>query len=370
MARGDSRRIAVAALVTFGLAAAVSAYLYTSHSRRVQSASEDRLLLAVSLRTVAMESYLASVRSQMQLWSEHGPVREAALTFANAWDRMEPGAGRRLQRLYLEENPNPAGRKQLLHDAGDGSPYSVLHAGVHPGAKRFIETLGYYDVFLFDERGNLLYTYYKEPDFATNLETGPWRDTHLANAFRKARDAEDASTVVFTDLRPYEPSGGALAAFMASPITLPDGRRFGVLAVQVSSERIGEIVGRDAAVDKDVQTLLVGPDQLVRSDPDSALGFGARRDTEAVRRALAGEEGVLQVEDETGSWIAAYGPANFEGIHWALVTRVPEASLREPTARLRRLLLGACIVAGLLAGIATRIGLFTSASPLQSSPMS
>ena len=45
------------------------------------------------------------------------------------------------------------------------------------------------DVFLFDPLWNLVYTVYKERDFATNIETGEWRDTGLAGVFRGARDA-------------------------------------------------------------------------------------------------------------------------------------------------------------------------------------
>ena len=40
------------------------------------------------------------------------------------------------------------------------------------------------DIFLFNQKGDLVYTVYKELDFATNLKTGRWADSNLAEVFR------------------------------------------------------------------------------------------------------------------------------------------------------------------------------------------
>ena len=51
-----------------------------------------------------------------------------------------------------------------------------------------MQKLGMYDLFLIDETtGEVVYTVEKEADFATNLETGPLRNSNLARAFRMTK---------------------------------------------------------------------------------------------------------------------------------------------------------------------------------------
>lgn len=99
---------------------------------------------------------------------------------------MGQGQMATLQRLYFEENPNPTGSKENLDFAPDGSVYSTVHSEFHPWFRQFLRERGYYDTFLFDTDGDLVYSVYKELDYATNLNSGQWRDSDLGNAFRGA----------------------------------------------------------------------------------------------------------------------------------------------------------------------------------------
>ena len=87
--------------------------------------------------------------------------------------------------------------------------------------------MGYYDVFLFDTDGNLVYSVFKELDYATNILNGEWRDTGLATVFRAANVAESNAQTVFDDFRGYAPSAGAPAAFFARPIFNANQERVG-----------------------------------------------------------------------------------------------------------------------------------------------
>jgi len=49
-----------------------------------------------------------------------------------------------------------------------------------------LEAFGYYDIFFVDNEGNVVYTVFKELDFATNLKQGPYSNTGIAEAYRKA----------------------------------------------------------------------------------------------------------------------------------------------------------------------------------------
>ncbi len=60
---------------------------------------------------------------------------------------------------------------------------------------------GYYDIFLFDTDGDLVYTVFEELDYATNVMNRKYKDTDLGNAFRaamKLKQGEQASYNVQT----------------------------------------------------------------------------------------------------------------------------------------------------------------------------
>ncbi len=97
--------------------------------------------------------------------------------------------------------------------------------------ERYIkESTVFYDVFMITPKGDVIFTQKHEADFATNLLTGPWRSTQLAEAFR---DASMTLEPVFSRQEIYPPSNSA-ALFIAAPI-MKDGRFVGVLAMQLSN---------------------------------------------------------------------------------------------------------------------------------------
>src|SRR4051812_29496847 len=139
-----------------------------------------------------------------------------------------------LQYHYIVANPNPAERRKLLDDAGDGSEYSRLHAVYHPLMRAAAATVGFFDFMIADARsGRLIYTVEKEVDFTTSLQVGPYRRSKLADLFARCVQTPDRSAVCLEDFAPYAPSGGAPIAFMGAPI-IDRGVVIGVLIAQLS----------------------------------------------------------------------------------------------------------------------------------------
>jgi hypothetical protein len=95
---------------------------------------------------------------------------------------------------------------------------------------------GYYDIFMFDMKGNCIYSVYKESDFATNFQTGKWKTSGLGDAFRAALDEPDEITV--TSWTPYGPSGNALASFLSTGVKNEQGELIGVFATQLPPEAL------------------------------------------------------------------------------------------------------------------------------------
>ena len=79
-----------------------------------------------------------------------------------------------LQHHYIAENQHPAGQKNALKQANDGSQYSKVHGEFHSTLNQYLERFDYYDIFLVDHNtGDIVYSVFKEADFATNLRNGP-----------------------------------------------------------------------------------------------------------------------------------------------------------------------------------------------------
>ncbi|MEO1016144.1 MAG: methyl-accepting chemotaxis protein, partial [Pseudomonadota bacterium] len=160
----------------------------------IQATSSLRTNEAAQIETVganrahALSTYLASIEEDLALVADLPFTLEALRTFDAGWKAQEGDPTQIFQRLYIENNPHPTGSKENLDAADDGSLYSRAHAAFHPWFRNFLRTRGYYDIFLFNPQGDLIYTVFKELDYATNLVTGEYRATELGSAFRVARD--------------------------------------------------------------------------------------------------------------------------------------------------------------------------------------
>jgi len=131
----------------------------------------------------------------------------------------------------------------LLDSASAGTRYDFAHARYHPVFRDLLLARQYYDIFLFNNQGDLVYTVFKELDYATNFASGggEWAGTDLGNAFRSAINGAPGS-MNFFDFKPYGPSYGAPAAFLSTPIVDGNGRNVGVVAFQMPIDKINAMM--------------------------------------------------------------------------------------------------------------------------------
>jgi len=217
--------------------------------------AEDTYTALMQLRRDALQSHLEEAAGQVRYFAADRSIRSVLADFREAWDHLGNDAPARLRRSYVLESPYPVGERHLLEQARDGSAYSALHGAHHDWMRRFLDQHGYDDVFLFDPEGDLIYTAFKEDDFATNFLGGPYRKSGLGVAFRGARDAGEADAVVFADFAAYEPSHGKPAAFVASPVRDDEGELMGVLAFQLRIEDINEIMQQPGNIDQQCEPI-------------------------------------------------------------------------------------------------------------------
>jgi methyl-accepting chemotaxis protein len=353
---GGRSALAVA-VVGIWLAALGSAWLGSQGATEQLLRGERELFSTLRhMRTAQLANYFGTTIDESRFWAQNRIMRGALLEFSAAWNELGPAASETLQRLYIANNPYLAGERDNFERASDGSTYSDVHARYHFWLRSFLLHRGIYDVFLFDAVGNVVYSSFKEEEFATNLVDGPWSDTSLGRAFVDARDNPFPSHVSVLDFAPYAPSHGAPAMFTASPVLDDDGTFLGVIAFQLPVERINAML-REVGLRQTGKTYLVGPDLHLRSRTrysETASMLETEVGTDTARAALAGEAGQHLTTDYRGvPVLSTFAPLEIgDDLRWAVLSELDEAEYRAPSRAIRnRALLLAAGIALILSGL-------------------
>lgn len=341
-------------LICFLVAALMTFMNYTAGKQALTLATEQRLTLALKSRENELRAWLTGLDADLTFFADNAEVRDAIRAFDAGWNELGQNPGVQLQQLYTLDNPNPAGKKDLMDDAGDGSSYSAAHARYHPFFRKLKDSKGYYDIFLFAPDGRLVYTVFKEPDFATDFAEGPYASSGLGKAFRAAM--ENPSDVVIADFEAYSPSGGIPAAFVAHQVKDANGEVLGVLAYQMPIDRLAAVVNEGTGLGETGQVVLIGADQT-RRNASRFEGGGDLLEpvvqNEAVQAALAGETGFRQnIIGQNGDMVsAAYSSYEFGGVRWAIVAEQDTAELNAPLIGMRNSALMFLAVSALLSAV-------------------
>jgi PAS domain S-box-containing protein len=290
-----------------------------------------------------------------------------------------------LQYLYISSNPYSVGSKYLLANPGDGSSYSQTHELYHPVFRDYLERFGYYDIFLVDANsgGQIVYTVFKEVDFGTSLIDGPYKDTNIAKVYRDALQLEEHDATVMVDFESYDPSYGAPAAFIASPIFNGD-EKIGVLIFQLPVDKINAIMTNNqnwsaVGLGESGETYIIGSDFTLRNQSrflieDSENYFQMIEEiglpastieriqnlnssiklqevrTQGTKAALSGQSGVKIFPDYRSiSVLSAYKPLDIEGLNWVIMSEIDEEEAFRPIRQLASRT--ALAVIGLMAAI-------------------
>ena len=323
---------ALVAAVAVGIAAYVVASNIVKHDVQVE------LELTSSGQQKGLSDYFGTVAADLEYLSHSSMSQIGLVEFAGGWAGASPTD---LQTEYIDDNPNPLGSKHLLDRAPGETEYNDVHAEFHPGFRTFLEVRGYYDIFLISPEGDIIYSVFKERDYATNLQNGEFKDSGLGEAFRKALAGDERA---FVDFKPYAPSADAPAAFVASPVASKTGEVVGVVALQIPSDRIA-----DAVLASDwVITYVIGSDGLLRTDlasTDENEILAKRVGGDWYRDATSGGDAILHLGDgilSEPSVLSAAGVDVF-GQSWITIAETPIAVAYKPLADLRQTLLGVVI---------------------------
>jgi hypothetical protein len=165
--------------------------------------------------------------------------REALVDFKKGWIAIgttDEERAKALQPLYVTDL-----KDELMFVEGD-EKYHTSHRQWHPMLQKTAVQHKYSDIFLFDLKGNMIYSVQKDLDYGTNFgqaknllpELSEWQNSGLGDAFKAA--VADPGTLSSTPWEPYGPNDGALGSFMAIAVLDDDGNPLGVFAIELPIE--------------------------------------------------------------------------------------------------------------------------------------
>ena len=261
-----------------------------------------------------------------------------------------------LQSALIGNNSNGLGHKDELISLGDNSAYDQAHKRYHPSIRKFLQEFAFYDVFIVEpDNGDIVYSVFKELDYATSLKNGPYRNSGIADAFNHGLVLSEGQTYL-TDFRPYLPSYNSPASFLSTPI-FENGRLIGVLIFQMPMDKINEVMTqghrwKESGFGDSGEIYLVGGDYKLRSESRFFLedkekylqllkkaGVSAYAeiknkdttislkpiDTPGVRAALKGETGFEMFTDYRNEVVlSSYSPLNIGDNNWAILSEIDE----------------------------------------------
>jgi methyl-accepting chemotaxis protein len=336
-------------------------FSYQRSSNSLQEAAFEKLGALGASRTNVIGTYLQDVRTDLVLTASNEGIINAMLDFSTGWVELGENAKNDLQRLYLSDNPYPAGKREDLNQADDGSEYSMIHGSYHPWFHELQEERGYYDIFLIDTDGNVCYSVFKEADFATNVKIGKWKNTDLGKIWQEVGYSSALGKVAFSDFAAYAPSAGAAASFIGTPIIDTNGDPLGALVYQMPIGKINDIMQQTEGLGESGETYLVGADYMMRSDSRFSETSTILTDevrTATVALALQKKNGALITPDYRGiDVLSVYNYVEFEDILFAVLCEVDLSEVNLPAQALMWQLIIGIIFVGLIVAV---IGFFAA----------
>jgi class 3 adenylate cyclase len=288
-----------------------------------------------------------------------GPLNDAGLGPVDVEELVPPTAAAQWIQFHYTIRPPDTDPPV---DAGDGSSYSRLNARVTDPIESLSDAYGGGDILLIDDVGRVVYSLDKRNDVGTNLVTGPYSGTALAQDLSNSALAVRAGGTILTDFA-VTPSGET--AMFAVTALATETALVGAVAVEIPVQLLNDLVSANDSWDEvglvDGDAYIVSSSQTLQSEPrawvEDPSGYlerlreGDEADqAEADRIELFGSPvGVQQVatepvqdaldgQDFRGPAEDYFGDATFSasqsfsaaGRQWVVVTEVPRSAALQP----------------------------------------
>jgi len=306
--------------------------------------AKEKLSAVLEARHSALRNQLDETRRRLHVAAESSSADKSLRLLTRGFAKLGKNAQTVLQQNYLE------GRAESK--TMSVSAFGLAYAATKEVFAHHVENKEWYDIFLIDPKGNVVFSAAHESDFATNLVTGPWKDTGLARAVVPLLHDAVPEIMRFSDYMRYAPSANALASFLALPVFDHRSQQFvGVMAIQLPTTPFNKLVEDNTGLGNSGETFLIGQggwmltdSRFMRSTGEGAIQLKAK----AIFRVLNGESGVELYPDYRNiDVLVAFKPLSpfradavlGDHPHWGVIAKIDKEEVYAPYYDLREKLL-------------------------------
>ncbi len=377
-------------------------YDYYTSKDTILAQSKERVTSLRELRKKQIEEYIKQSQQEAIYFSKNKFFIDAATDLIQAYNNYQPDSSERaaiapemqyyyentfLNRLsdldkkeisptkYMPKTNTQSLALQYHYIVNQGesklkmNDYFTTHEKYFPLMKEALDRFKYYDIFIMDYDGNIVFTVAKEPDFATNVNDAMVRNTNIAAIYKDFKNMADSDYAAIYDYEAYLASAYEPAIFIASNF-YKNGNKVGTLIIQLSVDDINSLMTgngkwKEDGLGQSGETFLVGQDSLMRTESRSFLeepkAFFEYMESSgksqalidevkyyktcilsmpvkstAVKKAMQGISGAEIIIDYRGvSVLASYSPVDIAGLKWYIVSKMDEDELLEPVKTVR-----------------------------------
>ncbi|MCP5077424.1 MAG: response regulator, partial [Psychromonas sp.] len=230
----------------------------------------------------------------------------------NAQTRYVKGSGNQLTNTIDVNSPNYTGSER----------YRLIHKRYHYRYLDLLTNSDFSDILLVSLSGTVVYSAKKDDDYGTNLITGKYQNSSLANTFRRIvkqanKSPQKSIPVTFSD---FDLEHGKQVAWFAAPIT-ERGFHHSFVFFKLDNSRLSQMVNRLNI--GQMQTLLTDAQSVSRLMLIKGEKLNIRE--ASIQQAVRGFTSVDSFRNDQGeSVLAAFTPINIQGKSWALAIELPE----------------------------------------------
>ncbi|MCF6282481.1 MAG: ATP-binding protein [Candidatus Polarisedimenticolaceae bacterium] len=261
--------------------------------------------------------------------------------------------------LFLETFQNAHKESNLpLNEFVKSYQWNLISEERNHDLSTFIGLYGYYDIFLIDLAGDILFTLTHKKELGTNLFTGPLAKTAFSSAAKKTLRTGKPN---FSDLMNYASPYNEISGFFISIMLNSNGDKIGLLAIQVNNEQIEYALHKHRSGEsRDIQSYIIGQTEnttlptlrtaLTNNFASNAANYLTQQiDTEqshlwlkihnsnTIKNTMMIEKGHIYIGPNGTSVLGAHRNISIGNIHWGIVAEVAEASALAPIKELTQI---------------------------------
>lgn len=185
-----------------------------------------------------------------------------------------------------------------------------------------------HDLYLIDQKGNILYSVAKESDFGTNLVEDEFSETQFGHVFRVSISI---GQIIFSELERYGEEGNEFSGFIVSPLVDAKGNQIGAFGLRYRVDRITDhlnnqfyssyrhyLVGFDTAL----RTRIANDDDVLRLRIKSEPVVAWRRSLYFDDPFTANGQLVEYTHEDGEQYLGVHQSMTIGNLDWLLVSEV------------------------------------------------